>query len=154
EPPARRSGGGLGRPRAAFARWVLPPRRLVALGLRPGPYGWRSPHRLSVRKLERQPHGIDLGPLTPALPGLLLTEDRRIHLAPPTLVRDLDRAERELLHPASAQPSDTLWLIGRRQLRSNNSWMHNSLRLVKGPPRGTLLMHPQDAGWRRPAAGQ
>src|SRR5215813_6778206 len=151
---ARLRGGGLRRPLAAFARRVLPPRRLVDLGLRTGPYGWRSPHRLSVRKLERHPHGIDLGPLTPALPGLLLTEDRRIHLAPPTLVRDLDRAERGLMGPTSVEPSDTLWLIGRRQLRSNNSWMHNSLRLVKGPARCTLLMHPEDAGRRGLAEGQ
>src|SRR5262249_13634554 len=124
---SRLRGGGLRRPLAALGPRVLPPRHRVDLRLRTGPYGWRSPHRLSVRKLERHPHGIDLGPLTPALPGLLLTEDRRIHLAPPPLVQDLDRAERGLMGPTSVEPSDTLWLIGRRQLRSNNSWMHNSL---------------------------
>jgi anaerobic selenocysteine-containing dehydrogenase len=55
--------------------------------------------------------------------------------------------------PATDGP-ERLWLIGRRQLRSNNSWMHNSLRLVKGPPRCTLLMHPQDAGRRGLTEGQ
>ena len=150
----RLRGGGLRRPLAALARRALTPRRMVDLGLRAGPYGWRSPHRLSVRKLERHPHGIDLGPLTPGLPGRLLTEDRRIRLAPPLLVQDLDRAERELLAAASVATTAVLWLIGRRHLRSNNSWMHNSLRLVKGPPRCTLLMHPDDAGPRGLADGQ
>jgi anaerobic selenocysteine-containing dehydrogenase len=133
---------------------LMTPRRLVDLGLRTGPYGWRSKHRLSVRKLERHPHGIDLGPLAASLPEILLTEGRRIRLAPPLLVQDLDRAERELLDTSAAVPADTLWLIGRRHLRSNNSWMHNSLRLVKGPPRCTLLMHPEDAGRRGLAEGQ
>ena len=151
---SRLTNGTMRRPLAALTGRLLTPRRLVDLGLRSGPYGWRSKHRLSVRKLERHPHGIDLGPLGPSLPGLLLTEDRRIRLAPPLLVQDLDRAERELLGPATATNGHTLWLIGRRDLRSNNSWMHNSLRLVKGPPRCTLLMHPDDAGRRGLADGQ
>jgi anaerobic selenocysteine-containing dehydrogenase len=150
----RLRGGGIRRPLAALARRWVTPRRMVDLGLRAGPYGWRSSQRLSVRKLERHPHGIDLGPLTERLPGLLMTEDRRIHLAPTMLVQDLDRAERALLDASARVPPETLWLIGRRHLRSNNSWMHNSLRLVKGPPRCTLLMHPDDAGRRGLAEGQ
>src|SRR5678815_4952873 len=109
--------------------------------LRTGPYGMRSPHRLSVSKLEANPHGIDLGPLEPALPGRLMTPGKRIQLAPEVLVRDLARVESELLSRPAPRNGELL-LIGRRDLRSNNSWMHNSQRLVKGPERCTLLMHP------------
>jgi anaerobic selenocysteine-containing dehydrogenase len=100
------------------------------------------------------PHGIDLGPLQPCLPGALWTEDKRVRLAPELLVKDLARVERELLGAGPSAGSKGLWLIGRRQLRSNNSWMHNSVRLVKGPERCTLLMHPDDARPRGLATGQ
>jgi anaerobic selenocysteine-containing dehydrogenase len=83
-----------------------------------------------------------------------MTERHRLQLAPELLVQDLGRVARELLEPGSDQNGDGLRLIGRRQLRSNNSWMHNSHRLVKGPERCTLLMHPDDARARGLTAGQ
>ncbi|HEX9605368.1 MAG TPA: molybdopterin-dependent oxidoreductase [Myxococcales bacterium] len=142
----RRHGGGRrGRALGAVLRTVraIGERRLLDLLLRFGP------HRLSLRKLERHPHGIDLGPLRPQLPARLCTKDKRLQLAPPIFLRDLGRLEARL-----AQSPAELVLIGRRALRSNNSWMHNSLRLVKGPPGCVLLMHPEDAAERglRPGA--
>jgi len=82
-----------------------------------------------------------------------MTPDHRIQLAPDVLVRDLARVESELLSTPRAGNGELL-LIGRRDLRSNNSWMHNSQRLVKGPERCTLLMHPDDARARGLAPGQ
>jgi anaerobic selenocysteine-containing dehydrogenase len=110
-----------------------------------------GPRHLSVRALERTPHGVDLGPLEPRLPERLCTPDRRIHLVPPPFEADLPRLEAWLGAPP---PSDgSLLLVGRRQLRSNNSWMHNSRRLVKGPVACTLVLHPDDAAARGLAAG-
>jgi anaerobic selenocysteine-containing dehydrogenase len=86
---------------------------------------------------------VDLGPLAPCLPGRLHTPGRRIRLAPPLYLADVPRLEAGL-----AGEPHALVLIGRRQLRSNNSWMHNSARLVKGPVACTLLMHPEDARQR------
>jgi anaerobic selenocysteine-containing dehydrogenase len=124
---------------------ALGPRRLFDLALRAGPY------RLSVRKLEKHPHGIDLGPLRPRFPGSLYTPDRRIHLAPRRFLDDLPRLEASLeRRPGNA---GELQLIGRRTLRSNNSWMHNSQRLVKGREACTLLMHPGDASARGLTSG-
>lgn len=127
-------------------RW-LTPRRVLALGLRFGPYGARwNPFGdgLSLRALRRKPHGVDLGPLEPCLPQRLRTGDRKIVLAPDVLLADLER-----LHTRRAEilarSDDTLLLIGRRDPRTNNSWLHNSARLVKGPRRCTLRMHPIDA---------
>lgn len=102
----------------------------------------KGPHDLSLKALKAQPHGIDLGPLRPQLPGRLFTEDKMIDLAPSLFVDHLKALSRELPDEGS------LTLVGRRHLRSNNSWMHNSERLVKGPQRCTLLMHPADADQR------
>jgi anaerobic selenocysteine-containing dehydrogenase len=131
----------------------LGPRGLVDLLLRRGPYGaWRRGGRgLSLAALEKAPHGIDLGPLEPALPAALETPGRRIVLAPPQLVADLARLRARAAEIAG--DGGGLCLIGRRELRSNNSWMHNSERLVKGRDRCTLLMHPDDARQRGLAAG-
>ena len=121
----------------------LPPQRLLDLALRAGRSG------LTMRKLRAAPHGVDLGPLQPRLPGRLRTPDRRVDLAPATFLDDVPRLRARLDRP----PGD-LVLIGRRQLRSNNSWMHNSERLVKGKPRCTLLVHPDDAAARGRSDGQ
>ncbi len=121
----------------------LGPRGLLRLLLRIGP------HPLTLAKLERAPHGIDLGALEPCLPGRLYTKDRRIALAPQRFLDDLPRLRQSL-----QQPRPALALVGRRDLRSNNSWMHNSPRLIKGPERCTLLMHPDDARARGLASGQ
>jgi anaerobic selenocysteine-containing dehydrogenase len=126
---------------------ALGPDGLVALLLRLGPYGTLLPFGAGLRlgHLARAVHGIDLGPLRPALPERLPTKDRRIALAPPPLVADLERL-RSRLPSLAAAPG--LRLIGRRELRTNNSWMHNCERLVKGRDRCTLLMHPEDAAER------
>ncbi|NOZ94075.1 MAG: molybdopterin-dependent oxidoreductase, partial [Acidobacteria bacterium] len=126
---------------------ALGPRRLLDLALRTGREGAGFlPGRrgLSLRRLERSPHGVDLGPLEPCLPHRLRTPDRTIELAPEPFLDDLARL-RELLGPGSAPSGNTLLLIGRRHLRSNNSWMHNAPRLMRGRERCTLLIHPDDA---------
>ncbi len=112
----------------------LRPDQQVALLLRRGPYP------LTMGKLKREPHGVDLGPLRPSMPGSLRTKDKRIHAAPQLVLGGLAEAAEELLTPSDGG----LRLIGRRHLRSNNSWMHNSERLVKGRPRNRLLVHPDD----------
>jgi anaerobic selenocysteine-containing dehydrogenase len=119
------------------------PERLIDLALRTGPYGdafGARPAGLSLATLEAAPHGVDLGPLEPRLPEVLRTPSGKIELAPELLVADLERLEASI----SAQPAE-LVLVGRRHLRSNNSWMHNLPTLAKGPFRCTLQVHPQDA---------
>ena len=141
----------------------MSPDKIVDLALRFGPYGaWganASGQALSLRKLKRAPHGIDLGPLQPCLPERLATRSGRIELTPDVLVRDVARLEQKLLGAnanasAAAEGAYDLSLIGRRQLRSNNSWMHNSPRLVRGADRCTLLMNPGDAAQRGLRAAQ
>jgi anaerobic selenocysteine-containing dehydrogenase len=144
----RQRGGGSRRRRigiALRAARVLGPQRLLDLLLRLGP------HRLSLAALARSPHGVDLGPLEPRLPDRLHTPDRRIRLVPEVFERDLPRLE--MLLDEAPPPPGRLVLLGRRTLRSNNSWMHNSARLVKGPPACTLLIHPDDAAARGLASG-
>jgi anaerobic selenocysteine-containing dehydrogenase len=143
-----RMRGTAGARARAIALSMLTPRRMLDIGLRQGPYGagfmpFASGLRMST--LEQQPHGVDLGPLQPALPARLRTADRRLHLAPPVLINDVPRLESAL---DTRMGTETLSLIGRRALRSNNSWMHNSERLVRGKNRCTLQMHPHDADAR------
>ena len=142
-----RGGGGRRRNLGATLRVAraLGPRRILGLLLRFGP------HPLSIGTLERSPHGVDLGPLEPRLPGRLFTPDRRIRLVPDLLEADLARVDADL--DAAEPVAGGLLLIGRRRLRSNNSWMHNSQRLVKGPVGCTLLVHPDDAAVRGLAQG-
>ncbi len=131
--------------------WLTPERR-INLGLQIGPYGFFSRQKLSLGKLKEQPHGIDLGPLKPCLPKRLFTSNKRINLTPTRITADLKRIPQLIeTHQGESKP---LRLIGRRDLRSNNSWMHNSPRLMKGHDRCTLLMHPQDAIRRELQAGQ
>ena len=124
------------------------PERVLDFMLRVGPYGdaFGEPRsngapRLTLDKLERSPHGVDLGPHEPRLPEVLRTPSGKVELAPESIVADLERLrpvlEREL--------NGDMVLIGRRQLRSNNSWMHNLPALVKGKDRCTLHIHPDDA---------
>lgn len=120
------------------------PERLLDLALRTGPYGdafGARPDGLNLDKVAAVPEGIDLGPLAPRLPELLRTPSGRVELAPAPLVEALAGAAAEL---ASA-PAPGLRIVGRREVRSNNSWMHNLPLLAKGPQRCTLLMHPRDA---------
>ena len=116
---------------------TISPEMILEMGLQGGSYD------LNLEKLKQNPHGVDLGPLESRFPNRLLTQDQKIHLIPEVYKDDLDRLN------AKADTHGNLLLIGRRHLRSNNSWMHNSHRLVKGPERCTLLIHPHDAEKRQ-----
>jgi anaerobic selenocysteine-containing dehydrogenase len=128
---------------------TMAPQQMIDMGLRFGPYGDKSEHKLSLAALRDAPHGIDLGPLKPNLAARLKTESKAIEAAPALLVADLARFAAEP-QPAAGE----LLLIGRRHVRSNNSWMHNYQRLVKGKPRHQLLMHPDDMAGRGLSDGQ
>lgn len=130
------------------------PERLLDLLLRTGPYGEgfgapaahadRTPGGagLSLEMLEAHPHGVDLGPLRPRIPELLRTPSGRVELAPEPILADVPRLAEALERDAG----DGLLLVGRRQMRSNNSWMHNLVPLVRGKDRCTLQVNPRDAG--------
>jgi anaerobic selenocysteine-containing dehydrogenase len=120
------------------------PERALDFMLRSGPYGdgfGADPDGLSLDLLERNPHGIDLGPLQPRLPDVLRTASGKVELAPEPIVADLERLRAAL----GRERNGGMVLIGRRQLRSNNSWMHNLPALVKGKESCTLHVHPDDA---------
>jgi anaerobic selenocysteine-containing dehydrogenase len=140
---------------AGLARAVAQARGLEAAGPVPPPQAldrWlrAGPHGLSLDDLLAAPDGIDLGPHAGGrLPGRLRTEDGRIHAAPDACLADLDRFAARMAEPAAAG----LLLIGRRHIRTNNSWLANSKRLVKGPERCTLMIHPEDATARGIATG-
>jgi anaerobic selenocysteine-containing dehydrogenase len=126
--------------------------RILDLFLRTGPYGdgfGRDLHGISLATLEAKPHGVDLGALKSQLPDVLRTPDAKIDLAPSVIVADLPR----LIDSIGSRASNALVLIGRRHLRSNNSWMHNVATLVKGPERCTLLMSEPDAAARKLKTG-
>ncbi len=119
--------------------------RLLDLRLRSGPYGdgfGRHPGGLTLQTVEASPHGIDLGPLQPRLPEVLRTSTGRIEFAPPQLTEALAAAARVLDDPS---PAPSMVLVGRRQLRSNNSWMHNLPGLVGGSNACTAQVNPADA---------
>lgn len=135
-------------------RWTLSPLSLIArrLGvdglvdflIRVGPRGdkflpWSK--GLNLARIKQAPHGLDLGPLEPAHKKKVRTDSGLVELVPPALVADLARVERLV----DGAHDNGLVLIGRRHLRSNNSWMHNVTSLTKGPSRAALLMHPDDA---------
>jgi anaerobic selenocysteine-containing dehydrogenase len=140
---ARREAGWEGSPLAG----ATPEETVAALGERRGPERLldlllrAGPYELTLAELEAAPHGIDLGPLEPRVPEVLRTASAKIELAPEALVADVAR-----LHEALAEPvNGTMVLVGRRDLRSNNSWMHNLPMLVSGKPRCTAHVHPDDA---------
>jgi anaerobic selenocysteine-containing dehydrogenase len=117
--------------------------RLLDAMLRTGPYGdgFGARDGLTLAALEAAPHGVDFGPLEPRLPEALRTASGTIELAPAPLVADVERLRAALARPRNGG----LVLVGRRHLRSNNSWMHNLELLVRGPERCTLHVHPDDA---------
>ena len=123
---------------------IVPPRDMLDRMLR------NSPRGLSLADVEAHPHGLDLGALEPRLPDRLRTPDKTIACAPPAILADLAGRFADWL---AQSPGDGLVLIGRRHLRNNNSWMGNSHRLAKGPPRCTLMMAPADATTRGIADG-
>jgi anaerobic selenocysteine-containing dehydrogenase len=117
--------------------------RRLDMMLRLGPYGdafGANPDGLTLERLKAAPHGIDLGPLQPRIPEVLKTRSGRIELAPEPLVADVARLQDSL-----GRGDDGFVLIGRRHLRSNNSWMHNLPALAGGTNRCTLQIHPDDA---------
>ncbi len=130
--------------RAARAAAMLGPEPVLEAALRAGPWGLRRGRAgLSLAKLRRSPHGVDLGPLTPGhLPAALHTRDRKVHLVTSLLAGEVEHLRGELGRPAGARG---LVFVGRRELRSNNSWLHNAQRMVKGPARCALRIHPADA---------
>ncbi|WP_273820171.1 MULTISPECIES: molybdopterin oxidoreductase family protein [Pseudomonas] len=128
---------------------TLPPAQMIDMGLRLGRYGDGSEYKLSVQRLAEHPHGLDLGALRPNLGKRLKTPEQRVRAAPPEILADLERFAAQQLPQAGE-----LLMIGRRHVRSNNSWMHNYHRLVKGKPRHQLLMHPDDLASRRLEDGQ
>jgi anaerobic selenocysteine-containing dehydrogenase len=117
--------------------------------LRTGPYGdgFGARPGLTLAQLEQSNQAIDLGPLAPRVPEMLRTPSGKIELAPDAIVADLDRLESRLAEhlAASAAAGGSLLLVGRRDLRSNNSWMHNVQGLVSGKARCTLHVHSSDA---------
>jgi anaerobic selenocysteine-containing dehydrogenase len=156
-----RARGGAGRVKALALRALLAvggervSRLAVDLALRAGPYGsgmrwWRD--GLTVRKLRQSIHGLDLGPMEPCLPDRLPIRAgrsaRKIDLAPRQVIADMAR-----LRTSMAESPPELVLVGRREMRTVNSWSHNLPSLVKGPRRCVLSLHPADAASRRVAPG-
>jgi anaerobic selenocysteine-containing dehydrogenase len=127
------------------------PARLIDFGLQMGPYGKDG---LSLAQLKEAVHGVDLGAMISQLPERLFTDDKRITLVPEEMTADLERVKLVFFNGRVGQNGFDLSLIGRRQLRSNNSWMHNSARLMRGKGRCTVLMNPADAADRGLADGQ
>jgi len=128
------------------------PERVLDFALRTGPYGdgfGAKPDGLSLALLAAHPHGVDLGPLDSRIPEVLRTPSGKIELAPAALLADLDRVA-----AAARGTSNGMVLIGRRHLRSNNSWLHNLPQLAGGRPRCTLLIHPDDADHLRLRDGE
>lgn len=128
------------------------PEQMIDFGLQAGPYGEAqgSEHALSLARLKENPSGIDLGPLQSQLPGRLFTADKKIHCDAALPLADLQRLSDSLTEKTATAD---LLMIGRRHVRSNNSWMHNFHRLVKGKGRCTLQMHPDDLASRQLADG-
>ena len=101
---------------------------------------------LSVKKLKENPSGIDLGALQPLLTKRIFTQDKKINISPKFFIDDLKRLDKELFNTNGEDKTNYPFaLIGRRHLRNNNSWMHNSKLLMKGKNRCTVLMCPKDA---------
>ncbi|HYH62637.1 MAG TPA: molybdopterin dinucleotide binding domain-containing protein, partial [Solirubrobacterales bacterium] len=122
--------------------------RVLDLLIRTGAYGdgfGAKPDGLTLERLEAEPHGIDLGAHESRLPDVLRTRSGRIELAPEAITQDVPRLLARLDEGAWNGSGPAMVLIGRRQLRSNNSWMHNLNALVKGKDRCTALVNPLDA---------
>ena len=160
----RTAGPLAGRDREEILAQLAPRRgsaRVLDLHLRSGPYGDHFGARatvevptddgtrviaaLSLDELERNPHGVDLGPLQPRLDDILRTPSGNVELLRDEIVADLTDRLVPTLPGRTPDPEHPLLLVGRRDLRSNNSWMHNVEVLVKGRERCTLHVHPDDA---------
>ncbi|MGY8898524.1 MAG: molybdopterin-dependent oxidoreductase [Paraglaciecola sp.] len=135
--------------------WQKEPTGVVDDMLKSGRYS-KGEHQLSIQTLLEHPHGIDLGPLQSELPEAIYHPDKKIHMAFDYFMGDLPRVEQHFFSdtsPLDARSANTLDLIGRRHLKSNNSWLHNSPRMMKGlnsnekgqNPRCSAQIHPDDA---------
>ncbi len=156
----RLGGGLLGmRPADACLRWLrrigldVTPTSIVSLLLRTGPYGdkfqpWSR--GLNLKRVRRNPHGVDLGPMPEGIGHRLGHGDGRVQLDPSPFGEELER----LADAVRAGPAEGLVLIGRRQHRTNNSWMHNLEAMVRGDDRCVLLVHPDDAARAGVADGE
>lgn len=148
----RRVGRGLRGRLIGHTMGRLSPQRLVELIILTSPRGILRAGRkrgLTLGRIKAAPHGIDLGALEPCLPGALGTKSRRINLAAPLLMAEVAQLTARAAEDAAAAGNGfDLTLIGRRQLRGCNSWMHNSPRLMKGADRCTAMLHPDDASQR------
>lgn len=133
---------------------MMSPAEMIDHTLQNGVYGVNSGHEaaLSLEKLKAEPHGIDLGPMQSRLPDCLQTPDKKIDCAPALLMADLERVESRLF--ADGPRANELVLIGRRHIRSKNTFMHNYQRLVKGENMCVMFMHPEDLAERQLRDGQ
>lgn len=127
---------------------IFSPEHPIRKALDNGPYGPQNrglSKGLCIASLENYPHGVDLGSLQSALPSRLYTKNKRIRLLPKSYAQDFPRLRKRFEALKSESSSGSLVLIGRRDVRSNNSWLHNSKRLIKGKNRCTMQIHPDDA---------
>lgn len=134
----------------------LPPARRLARQLRQLQLATPASGKaigLSVAMLKANPHGLDLGALEPGLGERICTPDGKVLLAPHIYLPELERARQEMPRGGKARKGEMI-LIGRRHIRSNNSWLHNSLPLVKGKNRCTAMVHPDDAAKLKVAEGE
>ena len=118
--------------------------RSLDFALQTGPYGaafGANPGGLSLDVLLANPHGVDLGALEPKMPEMLRTPSGRIELSPEVFINDLKRLKQSMVDV----DLDQMLLVGRRDLKSNNSWMHNIKVLTKGSLSCTAHIHPNDA---------
>lgn len=160
------SGPGAGLVRRALRRLlrVVNAHQVVSLLILIGPQGpfsrrgrrLRGRSGLTARQVRSTPGGVDLGPLEPRLPGILRTPGKVVRLAPSALLGALEALDALGSLSVAAPSGDDfdLQLIGRRHLRSNNSWMHNVPAMIKGTERCTVLIHPADASDRELTSGQ
>ena len=128
----------------------LNPRQLLNISLKLGPYGsWSSPSRwfngLNLKKLIASKHGINFGALQPRIPEVLNTPDGKIQIASDVFLDQVKTLIPILKKTPAQRPSNEFQLIGRRHLRSNNSWMHNVEELIRGKNRCTVMMLAEDA---------
>lgn len=126
-----------------LAVWPIPERFLdlmIRTGHRGDGFG-ADPEGMTLERLAAAPHGIDFGPLVPRFEDAVSTPSGVVELAPPRMIEDIPRLRAEI----EAHRTDDLVLVGRRALRSNNSWLHNVEVLVRGKERCTLHLHPDDA---------
>jgi len=142
------TGNSIKKTGGRLKKWILQQlgsEWIINRKLKQGPYS--KSHGLNLRKLKKTPHGIDLGAMQSCLPQRLFTPDKTIRLAPEEFVSDLKQLSTNQAGLSDLTEHD-LQLIGRRDPRTNNSWLHNSYRMVKGKQRCLALVHPDDASSR------